>query len=526
MFTEKKFDFLIIGSGLAGLYAANCASKFGNVVLVTKTKLNVSNSYYAQGGIAAVTNSDDSPHLHMKDTFEAGRGLCDFSPVNILVNEGPERIKDLIEMGMQFDTLEGELSRGLEGGHLRRRVLHAGGDSTGKELIKFLTQKTLDNKNIEVLENQMVYKLLCQNKQCFGALTYNSSDNTNLKIEAKNTFLAMGGASAIYQRTTNPDTTVGDGIALAYAEGVEVADMEFIQFHPSAFYSEDGNTFLISEAVRGEGAHLYNKQGERFMLNKHELADLAPRDIVARSIFEQMQDNNDDFVYLSLDHLDSNLIQKRFPTLYKKCADLGVDMCKKVPIAPAAHYMVGGIKTGLNGETNISNLYCFGELASSGVMGANRLASNSLLECLVFGKRAISHAIHKTNDSIFPEFKTTELHQNLKLENEFLNQVNKIARLMNNKLGIVRCETDICNLISTLESIKNNFPFEDNEYYSTRMLNLLQVCNLMAKGALQREESRGGHIRSDFEQENEAFWAHSIQTKDKDLRFVLIEKEQ
>ena len=526
MFTEKEFDFLIIGSGLAGLYAANCAADFGRVVLVTKTNLNVSNSYYAQGGIAAVTNSDDSPELHLKDTFEAGRGLCDFSPVNILVNEGPERIKDLIEMGMQFDTLEGELSRGLEGGHHRRRVLHAGGDSTGKELIQFLTQKILDNKNIEVLENQMVYKLLCENKQCFGALTYNPSDNTNLKIKAKNTFLAMGGASAIYQRTTNPDTTVGDGIALAYTEGVEMADMEFIQFHPSAFYSEDGNTFLISEAVRGEGAHLYNKKGERFMINKHELAELAPRDIVARSIFEQMQDNNQDFVYLSLDHLDSEMIKKRFPTLYKKCADFGIDMCKQVPISPAAHYMVGGIKTGLNGETNISNLYSFGELASSGVMGANRLASNSLLECLVFGKRAITHASNQSSDSTYPEFDTTELHRNSKLKDEFLNQVNHIANAMNNQLGIVRCQTEISDLIDSLESIRKDFPFEDNEYYSTRMLNLLQVCSLMAKAALQREESRGGHIRSDFEQENKAFMAHSIQTKDKDLRFVLIENEQ
>jgi len=525
MFTEKEFDFLIVGSGLAGLYAANCAADLGRVVLVTKTNLNVSNSYYAQGGIAAVTDSNDSPDLHLKDTFEAGRGLCDYSPVNILVNEGPDRIKDLIDMGMQFDTLEGELSRGLEGGHLRRRVLHAGGDSTGKELVKFLTQKILDNKNIEVLENQMVYKLLCKNKQCFGVLTYNPSDHTNLKIKAKHTFLAMGGASAIYQRTTNPDTTVGDGIALAYSEGVELADMEFIQFHPSSFYSEDGNTFLISEAVRGEGAHLLNKKGERFMLNKHELAELAPRDVVARSIFEQMQENNDAFVYLKLDHLDSEKIKRRFPTLYKKCAEYGVDMCTQVPIAPAAHYMVGGIKTGLNGETNIANLYSFGELASSGVMGANRLASNSLLECLVFGKRAIMHATNQTLSNATAEFATKELHCNPDIEAEFLNQVNLIANAMNSQLGIVRCQQEICTLIDKLETIKQNFPFEENEYYSTRMLNLLQVCELMAKAALQREESRGGHIRSDFEQEDKAYMAHSIQTKDKDLCFVPIENK-
>jgi len=525
MFTEKEFDFLIIGSGLAGLYAANYAANLGRVVLVTKADLNISNSYYAQGGIAAVTNSDDSPDLHLKDTFEAGRGLCDFSPVNILVNEGPERIKDLIDLGMQFDTLEGKLSRGLEGGHLRRRVLHAGGDSTGKELVKFLTDKILNNKNIEVLQNQMVYKLLCQNKKCFGALTYRASDNTNLKIKAKNTFLAMGGASAIYQRTTNPNTTVGDGIALAYAEGAEVADMEFIQFHPSAFYSEDGYTFLISEAVRGEGAHLYNQKGERFMLNKHELAELAPRDVVARSIFEQMQNNKEDFVYLRLNHLDAEKIKKRFPTLYKKCADLGINMCDQVPIAPAAHYMVGGVKTGLNGETNIANLYSFGELASSGVMGANRLASNSLLECLVFGKRAITHATTQVSEKIIPDFQEDELYCNKALEETFLSQVNDIASAMNMNLGILREEASMKDLINILTSVKTNFPFEENEYYSTRLHNLLKVCQLIANAALERKESRGGHIRSDYEKENDTYLAHSIQTLNKDLFFVPIENK-
>jgi len=525
MFTEKEFDFLIIGSGLAGLYAANYAANLGRVVLVTKADLNISNSYYAQGGIAAVTNSDDSPDLHLKDTFEAGRGLCDFSPVNILVNEGPERIKDLIDLGMQFDTLEGKLSRGLEGGHLRRRVLHAGGDSTGKELVKFLTDKILSNKNIEVLQNQMVYKLLCQNKRCFGALTYRASDNTNLKIKAKNTFLAMGGASAIYQRTTNPNTTVGDGIALAYTEGAEVTDMEFIQFHPSAFYSEDGYTFLISEAVRGEGAHLYNQKGERFMLNKHELAELAPRDVVARSIFEQMQNNKEDFVYLRLNHLDAEKIKKRFPTLYKKCADLGINMCDQVPIAPAAHYMVGGVKTGLNGETNIANLYSFGELASSGVMGANRLASNSLLECLVFGKRAITHATTQVSEKITPDFQEDELYCNKALEETFLSQVNDIASAMNMNLGILREEASMKDLINILTSVKTNFPFEENEYYSTRLHNLLQVCQLIANAALERKESRGGHIRSDYEKENDTYLAHSIQTLNKDLFFVPIENK-
>jgi L-aspartate oxidase len=520
---HKQFDFLIIGSGLAGLYAAYTAARYGTVAIITKSNLDVSNSYYAQGGIAAVTDSDDFPQDHMEDTLTAGRGLCDYTPVNILVNEGPDRIKDLIDLGMQFDRINGELSLGLEGGHHKRRVLHAGGDATGKELVRFLIDKVQNSPQISVFDNHMVYELLVSNEICSGAKSFNREDKQNLIIEANSTILALGGTSAIYQRSTNPDTTVGDGIALGYQAGTEIMDMEFIQFHPSSFYTKEGYTFLISEAVRGEGAQLFNSKGERFMTDIHPLAELAPRDIVARSIFNQMQKHSDEHVWLSLQHLDADKIKKRFPSIYKKCKEAGVEMTNKIPIAPAAHYMVGGVRTGTHGETNIANLYACGELAATGVMGANRLASNSLLECLVFGKRAIEHATNNHKSNAITQIDASELKCNEKLADSFLDCNNAIAKAMNQSVGIIRDKQTLTSIIDLLNQIKGEFPFENNEYYSIRLNNLLTVCNLVGKAALLREESRGGHFREDFQQENKNFLAHSIQQIDKDLTFVPVE---
>ncbi|WP_421918691.1 L-aspartate oxidase [Marinifilum sp.] len=520
---HKQFDFLVIGSGLAGLYSAFEASKYGSVAIVTKSKLDVSNSYYAQGGIAAVTSENDYPELHLEDTIVAGRGLCDHTPVNILVKEGPDRINELIGLGMEFDTDNGELSLALEGGHHRRRVLHAGGDSTGKKLVQFLIRKVLASSTIEIFENQMVYELLVEDKHCFGAKSFNLSNQSNLCIQAKSTFLMLGGASAVYQRSTNPETTVGDGIALAYKVGAKIADMEFIQFHPSSFYSQEGYTFLISEAVRGEGAHLLNLKGERFMVEIHELAELAPRDIVARSIFNEMQKYQVDHVTLSLNHLNGDKIKKRFPSIYKRCEDSGADFLNEIPIAPAAHYTVGGIKTDTYGATNITNLYACGELASTGVMGANRLASNSLLECLVFGKRAIKHALtNKANtNKISIHKKGIEVDNSL--SSKFLKCANEIAETMNNNVGIVRTEKRLQEVLNLIAEIKKKFPFKLDEYYSIRMCNLLCVCSLIATAAKARKESRGGHFREDFDAENEDFLAHSIQELNKELTFVPVQ---
>ncbi|RUT73277.1 L-aspartate oxidase [Ancylomarina longa] len=522
---HHQFDYLVIGSGLAGLYSAHYASQFGKVAILTKSKLDVSNSYFAQGGIAAVTDSEDFPQYHLEDTLTAGRGLCDYTSVDILVNEGPERIKELIALGMQFDTENGELALGLEGGHHRRRVLHAGGDSTGREVVHFVIEKVLENKNITIFENQMVYELLVNDGNCSGAKSFNVTDNSNLTIEAKTIILALGGASAIYQRTTNPETTVGDGIALGYLAGVQIADMEFIQFHPSSFYIKEGYTFLISEAVRGEGAYLLNSKGERFMKDIHPLAELAPRDIVARSIFDQMKKSNTDHVILSLKHLNEEKIKNRFPFIYAKCKEAGIDMCDEIPIAPAAHYMVGGIKTGLHGETNIKNLYACGELASTGVMGANRLASNSLLECMVYGKRAIDHAVQNPQTEKNYSISSTKIHCNKKLADLFLGYTNQIAKLMNTKVGIVRNEKSLTESLQFIETISNDFPFEKEEYYSLRLRYLLLVCELLIKGALARKESRGGHYRDDFPEELDSFSMHSLQQNNKELSFTPVEEK-
>ncbi|MPQ46238.1 L-aspartate oxidase [Marinifilum sp. N1E240] len=522
---HKQFDFLIIGSGLAGLYSALTAAQFGSVAILTKSKLDVSNSYYAQGGIAAVTDSNDFPQYHLEDTLIAGRGLCDYTPVDVLVNEGPERIKELIEMGMKFDKENGELSLALEGGHHRRRVLHAGGDSTGKEMIRFLIEKVQKVPNITVFEDQMVHKLLVDNCICYGAQSYNPEDNSNLKVHSKSTILTLGGASAVYQRTTNPNTTVGDGIALGYSAGAEISDMEFIQFHPSSFYSNNGYTFLISEAVRGEGAHLLNSEGKRFMSSIHPLAELAPRDIVARSIFEQMQILGDDHVTLSLRHLDGDKIKSRFPTIYKSCKESGADLLTEIPIAPAAHYTVGGIKTGINGETNIQNLYACGELAATGVMGANRLASNSLLECLVFGKRAVFHAHQNQIEYSSTSKNSAKIQVNTELEKIFLDSVNKLAKEMNTKAGIIRSEENLSSLKNTISKLNDDFPYENGEYFSNRMKNLIIVSNLITTGALARKESRGGHYREDFTAENEDFLSHSIQQINKEITFVPVEQK-
>lgn len=517
---HKKFDFIVIGSGLAGLYTAYCASKHGRVALLTKSDLDISNSHNAQGGIASVTDKDDDIEYHFEDTIVAGRYLCDHKPLEILVKEGPMRIKEIINLGMKFDTTNGKINLGLEGGHNKRRILHAGGDSTGKEITNFFISLCKKEANIEIFENEYTYKLIVDKDICAGLYSWNTKTKENSAFIANTTIMATGGVSAIYQRTTNPETSTGDGLAIAYNAGAELQDMEFIQFHPSAFYNEQGDSFLISEAVRGEGAYLVNNKNERFMLAIHKLAELAPRDIVAKAIFNEMKSEGKAFVRLKLDHLNPELIKNRFPSIFKKCAEKGVDMTKEIPVAPAAHYMVGGVKTDTCGQTKIKNLYVCGELASTGVMGANRLASNSLLECLVYGQRAINHAKEnkETIDSV--KIEKHEIYKNPALERTFIRVRNLLSELMNTKVGIIRNALELEFIIKEIVEIKNIFPFEENEYYSNVMSKLIQVTQLISKAALNRKESRGGHYRSDFPEENKDILQHSIQSKNKDIYFT------
>jgi len=515
----KEFDILVVGSGLAGLTAAYHASKTGTVAIITKSQLDISNSYYAQGGIAVVTATDDSFESHIADTLEAGRGLCDLDAVEILVAEGQSCVKEIIRLGMQFDKEEGEYILGLEGGHSHRRILHAGGDATGKGLTSFMLKMVQEQSNITAFEYTTVVEILIDNQECVGVQAFDFVNNCNVVFRSKATIVATGGLSRIYDRSTNPHTATGDGIALAYKAGAKLSDIEFIQFHPTALYIPGEDAFLISEAVRGEGAWLLNDKGERFMPSIHPLAELAPRDVVAHAIHNQLQENHSDFLYLSLKHLNPELIKMRFSTIYHTLLKYNIDITTDLlPISPAAHYMVGGIQTDVNGETNIEGLFACGEVASTGVMGANRLASNSLLECLVFGKRAAERAATKNPNPHFQPKITPVLldHEN---ETHFLEIKNRIALLMSKKAGIVRSAKKLEEALQELTGIKNELPEKIHEYNLLKIKHITDICSLICKSALIRTESRGGHIREDYQQEDPTLCSHLIQQIGQSYKF-------
>ncbi|MGL5317553.1 MAG: L-aspartate oxidase [Bacteroidales bacterium] len=521
----QQFQYIIVGSGLAGLYSAHKAARYGKVALITKSKLRESNSYFAQGGIAAVTDEEDNPGLHYQDTMVAGRGLCESSTVNILVNEGPQRIKELIDEGMCFDTENGELSLGLEGGHHRHRILHAGGDSTGRLITEFLIKKTESNPNITILEEMSVIDLLVEDNICYGTRCWNEKKDCEELYYAQYLFLTSGGASAIYSRTTNPQTTIGDGIALAYAAGCRIMDMEFIQFHPSALYLSDSpKAYLISEAVRGEGAHLLNKESKRFMLSKHELAELAPRDIVARSIYKEMLKDDRPYVMLSLKHLKADKIRKRFPNIYNKCQEHTFDLTQEIPVAPAAHYTVGGIMSNHCGRTDVQRLYVCGEVAATGIMGANRLASNSLLECLVFAYRAIEDTQHLQNWTSVPSF-GVEYTKRSDLREAYFTLKGEVAEMMNHHSGIIRSDALLSTGLSFLRKKQQEWHSEEKEYYTDASQKLLTVASLIMTPARFRKESRGGHYREDFPQLNDDFTVHTIQQKGEELKIAPVNNQ-
>jgi L-aspartate oxidase len=520
----KEFDTIVVGSGLAGLTAAFHASKRGSVAIITKSQLDISNSYYAQGGIAVVTDKDDSFESHIQDTLEAGRGLCDLDAVKILVFEGQQCVQEIIRLGMQFDKENGQFVLGLEGGHNHRRILHAGGDATGKVLTSFMLKKVQEQINITPFEYTTVVALLVDQQICMGVQAFDFVSGHNIVFKSKATIIATGGLSRIYDRSTNPHTATGDGIALAFYAGAKLSDIEFIQFHPSALHIPGEEAFLISEAVRGEGAWLLNQDGERFMQHVHPLAELAPRDVVAYAIHNQLQLHHSDFVYLSLKHLNPELIKKRFSTIYNTLLKYNINITTDLlPISPAAHYMVGGIQTDLNGETNIEGLFACGEVASTGVMGANRLASNSLLECLVFGKRAAEKATREkkvpvTLPGIYP------IHVDPENETIFLETKNQIASLMSKKAGIVRCAEKLSEALIELSDINSHLPDKVNEYNFLKIKHIIDICTLICESALIRTESRGGHIREDFQLEDSTLCVHLIQQKNCKFKFQEIRK--
>jgi L-aspartate oxidase len=517
-----KFDYIIVGCGLAGLYSALKASKYGTVALITKTTLELSNSYWAQGGITAAIGDGDSPDFHFNDTLKTGRDLCNKNAVKILVNEGRERILELIEMGMPFDQENGKISLGLEGGHSHRRVLHAGGDATGKEIVNFLKKIVIKNERIKIFENCFVYKLIVAENECLGISVYDFLNKKTFSLFASATIMASGGGSAIYSRSTNPHTTIGDGITLAYNAGAEIESMEFVQFHPTSFYSQTGETFLISEAVRGEGAFLVNHSNERF-LSDSDITELAPRDVVSEAIFNEMNKTGMPNVFLKLDHLDAGKIKSRFSNIYAEALKFGIDITKDpVPVAPAAHYMIGGIKTGTSGETNIKRLFAVGEAASSGIHGANRLASNSLLECMVFAKRAIDFSISLSKN--IHNYQVIENDFSIIDSNEkvFSDIKNHIAKSMWYNAGIARSKSSLELVIKELKDIYSKTNFVENEYYSDRIKSLILISNMIAVAALMREESRGCQLRTDFPAENPNMLATIILKKNNETKFLQI----
>ena len=521
-----EFDFVIIGSGLAGLISAYHAADHGSVALISKSELDVSNSYHAQGGIAVAIDQDDHPENHFDDTLIAGRDLCDHDAVNILVREGQQCIHDIISCGMEFDRDEnGDLFLGLEGGHTHRRILHAGGDATGKMMTSFMLKKVLEKKNITPFEYTAAVRILVHEGRCNGVQTIRFTDGENILFKGKATVMATGGLSRLYSRSTNPHTATGDGVALAWRAGARMADMEFIQFHPSALSLPGEDAFLISEAVRGEGAWLLDVNGNRFMEGIHPLAELAPRDVVAAAIFRQMKKTNSPYVYLSLKHLDAEYIRSRFQSIDAHLSKLGIDMTRDlIPVAPAAHYMVGGIRTDLWGQTNLTGLYACGEVASTGVMGANRLASNSLLECLVYGKRAIEKArrnLKETEKIVAPE----PMFLNPETDEEFLSVKNELADLMNSHVGILRNHEGLMSALLFVENLSKRYIAPSNDYNHHKIKNLIDISRLIIKSALYRKESRGGHIREDHPEEVAEQARHIIQQIGKEIQYEPVRQD-
>ncbi|WP_234569665.1 L-aspartate oxidase [Rhodohalobacter sp. 614A] len=498
-FTIQKTDYLIVGSGVAGLNAALEAAKYGEVLLVTKTSLDESSSYWAQGGVAAVLEGSDSYENHIKDTLEAGRGYCNPKAVEILVKEGSDRIKELIDDGMPFERKNGRLNLGMEGGHSNRRILHANGAATGKALVDFLISRIRETDRITIAENVFVYDLISENSRCFGAQAYLYKENKTVQIQSKATILATGGYSGLYTRTTNPHTSTGDGLWLALNHGAILKDLEFIQFHPTVYTDSKGDGFLLSEALRGEGARLFNLKCDRFM-EKYTDMELSPRDVVSREIFKQISNQEENFVYLDFRHLNTDKIKKRFPGLMRRIEEQGIDISKQgIPVAPAAHYCIGGIETDLDGQTNIEGLYACGEVAVTGVHGANRLASNSLLECLVFSKRAVEHAIKLPARSHMIGMTLKPFTLSHDLEEPFMVQKKTVTSLLNRFAGIERDDAGLHQALNQIDSeLKSPLYNQGNEYFFLRMKEMVNIAELIIVGALHRKESRGVHFRIDF----------------------------
>jgi L-aspartate oxidase len=516
-------DFLVIGGGIAGLLFAIKASTIGTVTVLTKAASDEANTAYAQGGIASVWSVDDSFESHVSDTLRAGDGLCNRLAVEAIVRDGPDAVRDLIALGTRFTRVdaggEDEYDLGREGGHSHRRVLHAQ-DLTGREIMRALGEAAAACANLRVLENHVAVNLLIENQRtsgyaCWGAYALNKATMAVRKVVARVTVLATGGAGKVYLYTTNPDIASGDGVAMAYRAGAQIANMEFYQFHPTCLYHPAAKSFLISEALRGEGAILRLPDGTAFMKRYHPDAELAPRDVVARAIDSEMKRLGLDCVYLDISHRPASYVRERFPNIYKRCLSFGYDLTSgPIPVVPAAHYMCGGVVTDLWGRTTIPRLYAAGETAMTGLHGANRLASNSLLEAAVMGRRGFA-AVREASHGDFrapPEFPEWDPGRAARSEQRVLitHSWDEIRRLMWNYVGIVRSDRRLERAFRRIQLLKQ----EIHGYYWDHLLdsdlielrNLATVAELVVRCAMTRKESRGLHYTIDHPEHEDSQW--------------------
>lgn len=528
---EIRTDYLVIGSGIAGLSFALNAAKSGSVAIITKKERMETSTNYAQGGIASVLDINDSYDLHVKDTLKSGDGLCNERIVDIVVKNGPDRIKELIDMGVNFSRMSDgsdDLDLGMEGGHSKRRVVHTK-DHTGREVERALLEKVKENKKITVYEDHMAVDLITKSKlikrgiissetseSCWGAYVLDVENGQVITFISRITVISTGGAGKIYLYTSNPDIATGDGVAIGYRAGLKVADMEFVQFHPTCLYHPLAKNFLISEAVRGEGGILLDARGNRFMERYHPMKELAFRDVVARSIYLELKKSGDECVYLDITNKSPDFLKDRFPSIYENCMKYQVDITKQpIPVVPAAHYMCGGLLTDENGGTNIRNLYAIGEVACTGLHGANRLASNSLLEAIVFAKRAAERAEKELMENMkIPLSKAPEWDPGSATDSEEMIVVthnwDEIRRTMWNYVGIVRTNKRLARARTRIENIQA----EIREYYwdfiVTRDLlelrNIALVAELIIICASMRKESRGLHYNLDYPDKDDEHW--------------------
>jgi L-aspartate oxidase len=524
----RHFDYVIVGSGIAGLFAALTAREHGEVLVITKGSLDESNTKYAQGGIAAAVGSDDSPNLHYEDTMGAGAGLVDEEAAHILTDEAADRIADLVRFGVPFDSVDGEISLGKEAAHSRSRIIHAGGDSTGAHIELTLSELARQSR-ITILEYAQALDIEVEDGAVVGISALDSRTNTSERFSCDHLILATGGAGQLFRMTTNPPVATGDGIALAYRAGAEVQDMEFIQFHPTALRLPGAPVFLISEAVRGEGATLINADGRRFMFDYDPRAELASRDIVARALVAEMQRTDTERVYLDVTSLPPERTAVRFPQIMRYCAQYGLDITKEpIPVSPAAHYTMGGVRTNAWGETNIRNLYACGETACTGVHGANRLASNSLLETIVFARRIIDRTLDENRHATEPVEDAIALPERFGAVSggygrprsatavagvETALSLAALQSLMWERVGIVRSGDGLYEAAMTLAAWETT-AVRNQDRPSQELNNLLLCSRLATEAALIRTESRGAHYRTDYPDTIESWRHHTVFRKD------------